>query len=52
MESVSVYLVALTGHGGPEAAQKARQAGFDLHLTKPLDLIELPRLLDRTKRKE
>jgi signal transduction histidine kinase len=32
------YLVALTGHGGPEAKASAEEAGFDLHITKPIDL--------------
>ena len=31
------YLIALTGFGSPEDKAKARLAGFDLHLTKPLD---------------
>jgi signal transduction histidine kinase len=37
-------LVALTGWGSDEAKQKSREAGFDLHLTKPVDprrLLEL-----------
>ncbi|MBL8954202.1 MAG: response regulator [Myxococcaceae bacterium] len=40
-----LYLVALTGHGGDEAKKKAQGAGFDLHLTKPLDLEVLEKLL-------
>ncbi len=30
-------LVALTGYGRPEDREASRQAGFDLHLTKPVD---------------
>jgi CheY-like chemotaxis protein len=42
-----VLLVALTGWGRPEDKQLARQAGFDHHLTKPVDPDELGRLLSR-----
>jgi len=34
-------LVAVTGYGHPEDLHRARQAGFDLHLTKPVDLDRL-----------
>ena len=44
------YLVALTGYGGEDARTQAREAGFDLHLTKPVDLATLPRLIDRAGR--
>ncbi|MDC0711295.1 ATP-binding protein [Stigmatella sp. ncwal1] len=40
-----LYLVALTGYGGPEAKAKAERAGFDLHLTKPVNIDELPRIV-------
>ena len=39
------YLVALTGYGRQEDVTRARQAGFDRHFTKPIDLDELRRLL-------
>ena len=42
----SLYLVALTGYGGSEVRTKALEAGFDLHLVKPLDVGDLPRILD------
>jgi CheY-like chemotaxis protein len=32
-----VYLVALTGFGQPEDRQRAREAGFDAYLVKPVD---------------
>jgi PAS domain S-box-containing protein len=32
-----VSLIALTGWGSPDDKQKALEAGFDLHLTKPVD---------------
>ena len=39
------YLVALTGYGRHEDVARAREAGFDRHFTKPIDLDELRRLL-------
>jgi signal transduction histidine kinase/CheY-like chemotaxis protein len=39
------YLVALTGYGQPEDRARALASGFDEHLTKPLDLKALDRLL-------
>jgi CheY-like chemotaxis protein/two-component sensor histidine kinase len=38
-------LVALTGYGQPEDRMRALSAGFDVHLTKPVDLDELTRIL-------
>lgn len=38
-------LVALTGYGQPEDRQRALDAGFDAHLTKPVDLVELESVL-------
>lgn len=35
------YLVALTGYGQPEDRRRARLAGFDAHLVKPVDEHEL-----------
>jgi two-component system CheB/CheR fusion protein len=35
------YLIALTGYGSPEVKAKAKQAGFDMHMTKPVDLAAL-----------
>jgi CheY-like chemotaxis protein len=44
-ELVSVKLIALTGYGQEEDKQRARRAGFDRHLTKPVDPDALERLL-------
>jgi signal transduction histidine kinase len=41
-----VHLIALTGFNAPEDKERARRAGFDLHLTKPVDPAALERLLD------
>jgi CheY-like chemotaxis protein len=38
-------LVALSGYGQAEDRHRARQAGFDLHLTKPPSLEALQRAL-------
>jgi CheY-like chemotaxis protein len=31
------YLIALTGFGSEDAKEVSRKAGFDTHLTKPVD---------------
>jgi len=36
-EGRSLFLVALTGYGGGAAEDSARDAGFDLHVVKPVD---------------
>jgi PAS domain S-box-containing protein len=41
----SVVLVALTGWGQDEDRQKAREAGFDGHMVKPIDPEALTKLL-------
>jgi signal transduction histidine kinase len=40
-----IFLVALTGFGQAEDRRRSEEAGFDAHLTKPVDLEELARLL-------
>jgi signal transduction histidine kinase/ActR/RegA family two-component response regulator len=40
-----IFLVALTGYGQPEDRARAVAAGFDVHLTKPVDADALDRLL-------
>jgi CheY-like chemotaxis protein len=42
-------LIAVTGWGQESDRQKARLAGFDHHLTKPIDLTELVRLFAGTR---
>jgi CheY-like chemotaxis protein len=39
------FLLALTGYGQPEDRARAAAAGFDAHLTKPVDLGALERML-------
>ena len=42
----ATYLVALTGFDQPGDQQRTRQAGFNRHLTKPVDTATLRRILD------
>jgi CheY-like chemotaxis protein len=37
----SAYLIALTGYGRAEDMNSAREAGFDLHVTKPASIEDL-----------
>jgi CheY-like chemotaxis protein len=41
------FLVALSGYGSEEDKAEARRAGFDLHLTKPVDVETIASLLAR-----
>jgi CheY-like chemotaxis protein len=41
----SVRLVAQTGWGQDEDRARAKEAGFDVHLTKPVDYVALMRLM-------
>src|SRR5262245_14409338 len=41
----TVLLVAITGYGGPEVRQRTQEVGFDAHLTKPVDLETLGRII-------
>jgi two-component system CheB/CheR fusion protein len=40
-------LVALTGYVAPEDVARATEAGFDLHLRKPLSIEQLQRVLEQ-----
>jgi len=44
-----IYLVAITGWGKNDDKQRAREAGFDVHLVKPIDPETLNRLLASIK---
>lgn len=41
------YLVALTGWGQPEDRRHTLEAGFDFHLTKPIEMAALRSVLER-----
>lgn len=45
-------LVALTGHGQPQDRKRTADAGFDEHLTKPMDLDALNDMLGRLERRD
>jgi two-component system CheB/CheR fusion protein len=40
-----IPMVALTGYGAPQDKEASREAGFDVHLTKPVDARTLRRVL-------
>ena len=44
------YFVALTGYGLPADKKRAREAGFDAHLTKPAPMDEILRLVSEAGR--
>lgn len=41
-------LIAISGYGGDDVKDRCREVGFDVHLTKPVDLETLQLLLDTT----
>ena len=44
-EGADIKLVAQTGWGQEEDRRRTREAGFDAHLAKPVDMAALQRLL-------
>jgi DNA-binding response OmpR family regulator len=44
-----VLIVAITGWGQDEDRQRAREAGFDHHFTKPVDIEGLLEVLERER---
>jgi CheY-like chemotaxis protein len=42
---IKSFLVAMSGYGTASDQRRAREAGFDVHLTKPVDPADLERLL-------
>jgi CheY-like chemotaxis protein/two-component sensor histidine kinase len=45
----AAYLVAMTGFGNEEDKRRTRSAGFDAHLTKPVELDALATLLNEAR---
>ena len=45
----SPLIVAITGWGQREDRERAREAGFDHHFTKPVDVDRLMELVDRER---
>lgn len=46
-ELTTVPLIALSGYGQEEDQQRSRQSGFDWHLTKPCDPLNLLQILEK-----
>ena len=46
-QSEKPVLIAMTGYGQPEDRRRSKDAGFDYHLTKPVDPARLQELLAR-----
>jgi CheY-like chemotaxis protein len=42
-------LVAVTGYGRDQDREEAHRAGFDFHMTKPLDLASIRGMLDTAR---
>lgn len=51
-EGKGVELIALTGWGQEEDRRRSKEAGFDHHLVKPIDLADLTKVSDRLRRRE
>jgi CheY-like chemotaxis protein len=45
-ELAGIRIVALTGYGQSDDVRRAREVGFNDHLTKPVDFNELARALE------
>ena len=45
------YLIALSGYTDERARQRSREAGFDVHLAKPLDIRRLEQILSERQEK-
>ncbi|MEO7419271.1 MAG: ATP-binding protein, partial [Thermoanaerobaculia bacterium] len=45
-ETADAHLIAISGYGQEEDQRQAREAGFDRHLTKPVEPAALMRLLE------
>jgi signal transduction histidine kinase/CheY-like chemotaxis protein len=48
----ALFLIAVTGYGRPEDRRRAMEAGFDAHLTKPIDVEQLADVLSRAANAE
>jgi len=51
-ETASAQLIAVTGYGGDEDRRRSKEAGFDLHLTKPVDPARLRQVLQAPVRQQ
>jgi CheY-like chemotaxis protein len=46
----ALYLVAVTGYGRDEEMLRSREAGFDIHILKPIDYDHLSQVLNTLPR--
>jgi signal transduction histidine kinase len=46
-ETAGAQLIAVTGYGREEDRRRSKAAGFDLHLTKPVDPVQLRHVLEQ-----
>jgi signal transduction histidine kinase len=44
-ETEGSRIIAVSGYGQPDDRRRSQEAGFDLHLTKPVDPVELAQIL-------
>jgi PAS domain S-box-containing protein len=50
--TAGTYLIAITGYSSESDRQRTREAGFDLHLAKPVDPLDLRQVLAELAMKE
>lgn len=43
-----LVMIALSGYGAQEDQRRSQEAGFDMHLVKPVDLMDLLQVLETT----
>ena len=48
---LNMVIIALTGWGQAEDRQRTKEAGFDHHLVKPVDVAKLKELLDEAAKR-
>ena len=46
-EGKQLKLIAITGFGGDKHRRQAREAGFDMHVVKPISYEQLARMFAR-----
>jgi len=51
-EGRDTFLIAITGYGRPEDSARAREAGFDVHLVKPVQPERLSRVIRAARSRE
>jgi PAS domain S-box-containing protein len=49
-EHANTYLVALSGYGASQDRKRSQEAGFDMHIAKPADVVDLQRVVENSAR--